>query len=371
MATRRPAAPAQGDLFGGVPLRCPDIGNLPLIVDPHGAAIEVMTPGSLYQPLLLKPRDDRIDSGPGTLDENEEALVRDLIRRLYPGGDHPKAPATPLRWGAHDLWIKRNLEKRDDSFRLRVGDSNWFYPDFIVWILDYERRIQTFGFVDPKGLAVGAGAGWADYKIVATLFMPHVLERQLATSAQPILYEGEPWTFRVRGALLSTSSYEGLAAQAKFRVHDETGLDRPPSEDDFGRARVLFPRPDRSHIDTLLSLLIADTPLDPVLALAAAVLDQSTYFTPEGELQHELALRRMERDQSECDFIGSLVQDYLRPDSQGQFGSCARWRRQRQLLDHADEGRFGIGAEKAAALRDHPTPCAELWRRKGAAGQGS
>ncbi len=365
MATRRPAAPVQGDLFGGAPWRCQDLANLPLIVDPHGGAIEVMAPGSLYQPLLLKPREDRIDAGPGTLEENEEAFVRDLILRLYPAGDHPKAPQTPLRWGRHDLWIKRNIEKREDSFRLRVGDSNWFYPDFIVWVLDYERRIQTFGFVDPKGLAVGAGAGWADYKIVATLFMPHVLERQLAATDQPILYAGEPWSFRVRGVLLSTSSYEGLAAQAKFRVRDAKALDWAPSEEDFGRGRVLFPRPDRSHIDAVLRLLTGDTALDPVLALAAAVLDQSCYFLPDGELQHELALRRLEREQSECDFIGDLVRDYLRPDPLGQFGSGARWRRQRELLDYAAEGRFGIGAEKAAALRDHPTPCAELWRRMG------
>ncbi|WP_295443096.1 hypothetical protein [uncultured Thiodictyon sp.] len=364
MATKRPPAPGQRELFGGTALDCPGIGNLPLIVDSHCAGIEVLAPGSVYQPLLLKPRDDRVDAGPGTLDLNEEAFVRDLILRLYPAGNHPKGARTPLKWGAHDLWLKRNIEKRNDSFRLRVGDSDWFYPDFIVWILDYERRIQTFGFVDPKGLAIGAGAGWSDYKMVATLYMPHVVERQLATSNQQVVYAGEPWTFRVRGVLLSTSSYEGLTAQAKFAIRDETGQDVNPTMQDFGRGRVLFPRADRSHIDDILRLLTQDTELDPVLALAAAVLDDTSYFTPEGELQHEVALRRGDCDQPECTFIGALLRDYLRADAQGRIGASAIWHRQRQLMDYAQAGHFGIGGEKATVLRDHPTPCAELWRRK-------
>jgi len=364
MATKRLAAPGQGELFSGAPLACADIANLPLIVDPHCAGIEVMAPGSVYQPLLLKPREDRVDAGPGTLDLNEEAFVRDLILRLYPAGNHPKGPRTPLKWGAHDLWLKRNIEKRNDSFRLRVGDSDWFYPDFIVWILDYERRIQTFGFVDPKGLAIGAGAGWSDYKIVSTLYMPHVVERQLAATQQQVVYAGEPWTFRVRGVLLSTSSYEGLTAQAKFAVRDETGQDASPSEADFRRGRVLFPRADRGHIDEVLRLLTQDTELDPVLALAAEVLDDTSYFTPLDELQHEVALRREDRDQSECAFIGALLRDYLSADARGRIGGSAIWQRQRQLMDYAAQGRFGIGSEKAAALRDHPTPCAELWRRR-------
>lgn len=49
-------------------LSCPDIDNLPLIVEPQGA-IEMLAPGSVYQPLLLSPREDSIDVGPGQLDE--------------------------------------------------------------------------------------------------------------------------------------------------------------------------------------------------------------------------------------------------------------------------------------------------------------
>ena len=189
MPSKKPAQSVQNGLFG-VPISCPDIDNLPLIVEPQGS-IEVLAPGSVYQPLLLSPGQDDIDVGPGKLDENEEAFVRDLIRRLYPAGNHPKSDKTPLKWGSKEIWLKRNIEKRDESFRLRVDDSDWFYPDFIVWIVDYERRTQIFGFVDPKGLTVGAGGGWSDYKIVSTLFMPHVVERQLLASGQKVEFEGE------------------------------------------------------------------------------------------------------------------------------------------------------------------------------------
>lgn len=98
MPSKKPAQSVQNGLFG-VPISCPDIDNLPLIVEPQGS-IEVLAPGSVYQPLLLSPGQDDIDVGPGKLDENEEAFVRDLIRRLYPAGNHPKSDKTPLKWAA-------------------------------------------------------------------------------------------------------------------------------------------------------------------------------------------------------------------------------------------------------------------------------
>ncbi len=363
MATKPPTGPSQGELFAASPLACPDVANLPLIVDPHVASIEVMAPGSLYQPLLLRHQADAVDVGPGRLDLNEEAFVRDLIRRLYPAGNHPKSPKTPLRWGEREIWLKRNIEKRDDSFRLRVDDSDWFYPDFVVWILDYQARVQTFGFVDPKGLGIGVAGGWYDYKMVATLYMPHVVERSLAATSQTVAYRGEPWTFRVRGVIVSTSSLDSLKDQPKFRVRDETGKSVPACEADFRRGRILFPHGGTDYIDEVLSLLTQDREMDPILALAAEVLDDAGYFTPVGELQHELVLRKDERDQPDCEYIGALLGDYLRPNAAGEFGTWAVKERRGQLLEHARDGLLGLGGEKAAAIRDHPTPCEELFRR--------
>jgi hypothetical protein len=362
MPSKKTARPVQGGLFGAS-LLCPDIDNLPLIVEPPGS-IEVLAPGSVYQPLLLSPRQDDIDVGPGKLDEHEEAFVRDLIRRLYPAGNHPKSDKTPLQWGSKEIWLKRNLEKRDESFRLRVDDSDWFYPDFIVWILDHASRTQTFGFVDPKGLALGAGGGWSDYKIVSTLYMPHVVERQLAASGQKVEFEGEEWTFRIRGVLVSTSSFASLSTQAKFYIHDAEGKLVAPSEADFKRGRIVFPKPDIAYIDDVLALLTQDSAVDHLLRLSALLFDNSTDFTPSGELEHDLALRHDEHSQTESEFVASLIRDYLKQDDKGQHGSWAIKNRKRQLMDYAAEGKWGFGAEKVSDIRDHPAPCEELWKRK-------
>lgn len=362
MPSKKPAQPVQGGLFGAS-LSCPDIDNLPLIVDPKGE-IEVLAPGSVYQPLLLSPRQDNIDVGPGKLDEHEEAFVRDLIRRLYPAGNHPKSEKTPLKWGDKEIWLKRNLEKRDESFRLRVDDSDWFYPDFIVWILDYESRTQTFGFVDPKGLTVGAGGGWSDYKIVSTLYMPHVVERQLAASGQKVEFEREEWTFRIRGVLVSTSSFASLSTQAKFNINDAEGQTSAPTEADFKRGHIVFQKTDTAYIDDVLELLTQDSDVDHLLSLSALLFDNSMYFTPSGELEHDLALRHDEHSQTESEFVASLIRDYLRPDDKGQHGSWVIKNRRRQLMDYAAEGKWGFGAEKVSDIRDHPAPCEELWKRK-------
>ncbi len=367
MPLKRPAPPLQGGLFG-VSLSCPDIDNLPLIVEPQGA-IEVLAPGSVYQPLLLSPREDSIDVGPGKLDEHEEAFVRDLIRRLYPAGNHPRSSQTPLKWGHKEIWLKRNIEKRDDSFRLRVDDSDWFYPDFIVWILDHETRTQVFGFVDPKGLTLGAGRGWADPKVVCTLYMPHVVERQLAGSGQKVEFAGQTWTFRVRGVLVSTSPLASLSAQAKFSVRDGEGRNVSPGEADFKRARIVFPKSDTSYIDEVLQLLCHDSQLDELLAVSATLFDNNAYLTPAGEVEHELALRYQENTHSESEFVAAVVGDYLRPDATGHHGVWASKNRRGQLMDYASDGKWGFGGEKVSEIRDHPTPCEELWERKQKAGK--
>lgn len=362
MPSKKPAQPVQDGLFG-TSLSCPDIGGMPLIVAPQGE-FEVMAPGSVYQPLLLSHHPEGMEVGPGKLNKDEEAFVRDLIRRLYPAGNHPKSDKTPLKWGNKEIWLKRNIEKREESFRLRVDDSDWFYPDFIVWIIDYESRTQTFGFVDPKGLTMGAAGGWSDYKIVSTLFMPHVIERQLAASGQKVEFEGEEWTFRVRGVLVSTSSFTNLLAQAKFKLRDDEGNTVAPSEADFKRGRIVFQKTDTSYIDDVLQLLTEDTDIDHLLSLSALLFDNSTYFTPSGELEHDLALRHDENTQTESEFVAALMQDYLKPDANGKFGSWASKNRRRQLMDYAAEGKWGIGGEKISDIRDHPTPNQELWIRK-------
>ncbi len=377
--TKKSVRSVQNGLFGTPVgstsgLVCPDIGGMPLIVDPRGA-LEVMAPGSVYQPLLLKPRQDNVIIGPGQLDGNEEAFVRDLIKWLYPAGNHPNSVNTPLRWGDKEIWLKRNLEKREESFRLRVDDSDWYYPDFIVWIIDHTTHTQTFGFVDPKGLTLGAPGGWSDYKVVCTLYLPHMVELQLAASGQRVSFEGQPWPFRVRGLLLSNSTHAALAAQAKFNVRDSQGHNQSPTLADFGRGRIVFQNAnaqnakDRTYIGDVLQRLTEDSVIDNLLQQTALLFGRQRYFTPTGEAEHDLALRFDESHQSESKFVQALLEDYLMPDATGQHGTWCRGNRRAQLMQYANKGWLGLGAETVADLKNNPAPCETLWQRKHTAGK--
>jgi len=359
---------AQMEMFDWPDVRqtCPDVRNLPLILNPQGR-FEVMAPGSVYQPILLTPQQEGIEIGPGKLEINEEKFVLDLIHFLYPSGNPPKSPKTSLKWGDYQLWLKRNIEKDPDSFRLRVDDSNWFYPDFILWIVDKKNKIQTLGFIDPKGLAIGAGAGWSDYKIVSTLYMPHVLETQINRSGALMDPNGGAWEFRIRGVLVSTTSFSGLKEQAKFSLRAEDGDDVIPDETDFRRARIVFqPIGDNiAYIETVLNLLTIDTQFDGVLKSAAQILQFGEDFTPTNEIHYELLIRADGASKTDAEYIGSVVRDYLKPDDKGNLGLRAFQRRRKELQDYAKPGRpWGFGAEKAFALRDIVAPCRELWERK-------
>jgi len=360
MTKKSKPQPRQEGLFG-TSLDCPDMGNLPLIVDPKGE-IEVLAPGSIYQPVLLSPDERKlnIQLGPGALDKNEEKFVRDLIKFLYPAGNHPKSENTPLLWQGKEVWLKRNIDKEPGSFRLRVDDSNWFYPDFIVWILDPATRTQTFGFVDPKGLAVGTTQGFGNYKIVSTLYMPHVVEQKM--EGLPFIWEGEEWTFRARGVLVSTTAFAGLREQAKFFVRDEKGADGPPDEADFNRARIVFPKDQPAYIQTVLELLTHDNELDGLLKDAARLNHSPSAFSPDSEAGYDLAIRHHALT-SEAEWVAALVKDYLKPDSSGKFGTWAQSQARLKLLEYAKTGFLGIREESAVSLRDHPTPCEELWKR--------
>lgn len=346
-----------------------DVNNLPWIVDASLGAVEVRAPGSVYEPILLTQ--ENIEVGPGKLEPTEELFVRDLIKHLYPAGGQPWSAQTPLQWGNREIWFKRNVESRKDSFCLRVDDSDWFYPDFILWIIDRQTRTQTFGFVDPKGLRQGAAAGWGDYKIVSTLYMPHVVERLLGADGLRVSYEGDDWTFRIRGVLVSTSSYASLSEHAKFAVHNDHEKPVAPTLDDFRHGRIVFQERRNEYIGQMLALLTQDTLLDQTFRRAAALFDADSYFAPIDEADHDLLIRRhmLGDGCTECSFIQDVVRDYLKFPDPAQAAAIRKRKAAEKLGGYASEGRlFGLGAEKATALHQHPTPCTELWKRMLAAG---
>lgn len=223
-------------------------------------------------------------------------------------------------WGGKELWLARNLDRREDAFWLRVEGSDWFYPDFLIWLLNRKQRIQTLGFVDPKGLREGADEGWWDYKIVATLFMPHVQERQIAASRQALEIAGQPWTFRVRGVLLSTTASDLLASQGKFRIKTAEGASAPPNRHDFGQRRIIFQpvtsaetTPDHRYIEDVLKSLVEDAELDRRMAYCAEILASPGSSPAQSDKDQWLqTFIENHRGQPITEIIGDVIRDYIR-----------------------------------------------------------
>ncbi len=348
---------SQHHLFGSQ-LACPDVGGLPLITQDAGG-YEVIAPASAYQPLLLRPLQKNVDVSPGALDEYESKFVRDLIKALYPAGNVPRSPKTPMQWGDKEVWIKRNLEKNANSFRLRIDESDWYYPDFVVWIIDNANKVQTLGFVDPKGLTMGI-KGWGDYKTLSTMYMPHVVEQALA---KPVIIDGEEWQFRIRGVLLSNTKFSDLVSQEKLFAYDGKGELAPLDEAQLARARIVFQKDvGLDYIATVLKLLDEDNDLDKLLCTAAMVYHDQP-FTPVTEVDFDILLRHHEHQGSESEFTANLIRHYLLPDVDGAVGVAASNKRRQELMQYAKKGAFGIGDEKAKYLAECANPCRELWER--------
>lgn len=306
--TSTKAAPVQGGLLGSE-LTCPDVAQLPLVSDDQGK-LEVLAPGHLYQPMLLKSRTGDIDIQPGALDDNERRFIADLVKRLYPDGSAPRALGAPLKWGSREIHLRRNLDKDPGSFRLRVDDSDWYYPDFILWIIDREKRAQTFGFVDPKGLYSQVPGGWGDHKVVSTTYMPFVIEQQLGVAGRNIDIDGEQWQFRIRGVLLSTSSWDQLRQQAKFKVSDATGSDATPTKDAMRRGRIVF-QEDAGYIEQVLDLLVEDSDVDMLLERAAVLFHSDAPPQPRDHRDAYLHIERRRHPESHGLFAERVLKDLL------------------------------------------------------------
>lgn len=302
------AAPVQGGLLGSE-LACPDVAQLPLVSDDQGK-LEVLAPGHLYQPLLLRSKTGDIDIQPGALDDNERRFVADLVKRLYPDGSAPRARGAPLKWGKREIHLRRNLDKNPGSFRLRVDDSDWYYPDFILWIVDHEERIQTFGFVDPKGLYSQVPGGWGDHKVVSTTYMPFVIEQQLGVAGRSIDIGGEDWRFRIRGVLLSTSSWDQLQQQAKFKVGDATGGDATPTKGAMRRGRIVF-QEDTDYIEQVLDLLVKDSEVDVMLERAAVLFHSDAPPQPRDHRDAYLHIEHRRQPEAQGPFAERVLKDLL------------------------------------------------------------
>jgi len=95
---------------------------------------------SLYLPLLVE-KTDAFKSVPSALKKSEERFVRDL--KDFWEQEKEKSMS------GREVYVLRNLSRGKG-----VGffENSGFYPDFILWILDENTKIQRIVFVEPHGM---------------------------------------------------------------------------------------------------------------------------------------------------------------------------------------------------------------------------
>ncbi len=98
----------------------------------------------LYQPLLTKFRkaSDKIVISPAGLNDGEEKLVRSIKTYVDEHAD---------LFNGKKVYLLRNIPKAGVGFY----KNSWFYPDFIMWVVDeIEQRIV---FIEPHGMVFSQG----------------------------------------------------------------------------------------------------------------------------------------------------------------------------------------------------------------------
>lgn len=281
----------QINLFDHAPYRDAGVEGLPLITEPNSGSVLVYTPGHLYKPSPVQV--DRIgkQAGPGALEASEARFVAGLIRHLDP--DHAqdsevvqRIPAA-IKQAGRDFFLLRNLDRSPDGTRLRMGDGNWFYPDFIFWLLNHAGQTegQTMAFIDPKGLLMGTRGGWNNHKVLCFAYKLVEIAEQLGHTHDR---QGRGVNFAMKGVFISTTQRERLEEETRatqeFHVYDDAGSKVFPGYDDFSRAGVFFAECG-DHIERMMAYLISGPSLlDKVMARAASAQHLAAEELPEDEI---------------------------------------------------------------------------------------
>ena len=170
----------------------------------------------LYQPLLIEGNSDKVRVSPVKLQDSEKRFVSDL--RRFCSSKPSKLPD-----GAQ-LFLLRNLTRGKG-----VGffETNWFYPDFILWVKTGDA--QRIVFVEPHGM-VHAHAYEHDEKAR--------LHERLPALAGAIAQRSPVRNVQLDAFIVSATPYETLSKNYGPGSW---------SRDDFAAKHILFPEPNDSY----------------------------------------------------------------------------------------------------------------------------
>ncbi|MCU0808313.1 MAG: hypothetical protein MUC53_10355 [Candidatus Contendobacter sp.] len=356
-------------LFDDAPYQHDGADGLPLITDRASDRILVYTPGHLYAPSPVEV--DRIGraAGPGALIATERKFIANLIRHLDP--DHARnedvikrIPAA-IQQGQREYFLLRNLDRSPEGTRLRLADENWFYPDFIFWILDKATQPETqrLCYLDPKGLEMGARGGWNHSKVLCFSYKLVEIASQFQNTCNR---NGQPVRFILKGAFVSTTQRQELerttAGSQEFHVYDDAGRKVFPGYDDFAKGGIFFAE-RTDHIEQLMTYLLAgESLLDQVMRCAATAANLPEDTLPDDEIG--CFFRYLLRNANSLSAaLGELVRYTLTASDLNHVIARLQRESRKELLPYLKKGvlqKMTGGMEDVERI---PRPCRELLQR--------
>lgn len=172
----------------------------------------------LYTPLIVDNadydwHDTDIKSVPTPLNKGEQLFVQNLRDYLHTEGN------TLL--GSRQLYLLRNLSRgRGVGF----FETENFYPDFILWIVDGDR--QSITFIDPKGLAMLTPNDFSHPKIA--------LFRKLRDEIGPKIHNPNGIDIQLDSYIISAENYDQT-------IRYFGNPHQPFTMNEFQENHVLFP----------------------------------------------------------------------------------------------------------------------------------
>jgi hypothetical protein len=343
--------------------------GLPLITDNATGEILVHTPGHLYTPSPVEV--DRIGKAavPGALIKSEVEFIARLIRHLDP--DHRQNEAViqripaAIKQGQREYFLLRNLDRSPDGTRLRLAGENWFYPDFIFWIIDQATQPETqrLCYLDPKGLEMGLRGGWNHHKILCFAYKLVEIASQLPGARNR---EGRLVQLILKGAFVSTTRRDELAkataGSQEFHVYDDEGRKVFPSYDDFAGGGIFFAEKS-DHIERLMGYLLAgESLLDQVMG-RAAMANLSPETLPADEIGCFFRYLLLKNANSPAAALGELVRHALTASDLRHVITRLQRESRKELLPYGKKGmvhKMTGGMEDVNRIAE---PCRDLLQR--------
>lgn len=357
-------------LFDDTPFQHDGVDGLPLITDRATDQVLVYTPGHLYTPSPVAVDGIGKAASPGALIATEREFIAKLIRHLDPhhakNEDVIKRIPAAIKQGQREYYLLRNLDRSPDGTRLRLAGEDWFYPDFIFWIIDKATQPETqrLCYLDPKGLEMGMRGGWNHHKVLCFVYKLVEIASQLGNTHDR---NGQPVKFRLKGAFISTTKRQELekatTGSQEFHVYDDEGRKVFPSYDQFAKGGIFFEE-KTDHIERLMTYLLEDESLlDQVMRRAATAANLPEDTRPDDEIGCFFRYLLLRNANSPSAVLGELVRYTLTAGDPNHVIDRMQRQSRKELSPYLKKGMIHKMTGGMEDVERIAQPCRELLER--------